>query len=65
MWVGRSAVEYPACVEHEALINLALADRPVTILCSYDAARLEPAVLTDLLGQQRRERAASRAPFPA
>jgi anti-sigma regulatory factor (Ser/Thr protein kinase) len=45
--VGRSAVEYPACVQHEALINLALADRPVTILCPYDAGRLDPAVLTD------------------
>jgi hypothetical protein len=47
VWVGRSTVEYPACVQHEALINLALADRPVTILCPYDAARLDPAVLTD------------------
>lgn len=47
IWPGRSAVEYPACVQHEALINLAFAGRDVTILCPYDAGRLEAAVLDD------------------
>ncbi|MFJ9243477.1 anti-sigma factor RsbA family regulatory protein [Streptomyces sp. NPDC101776] len=47
IWPGRTAVEYPACVQHEALINSAFRDREVTILCPYDADRLEPDVLAD------------------
>ena len=47
IWPGRTAVEYPACVQHEALINSAFQDREVTILCPYDADRLEPEVLAD------------------
>ncbi|MFI2300063.1 anti-sigma factor RsbA family regulatory protein [Actinacidiphila glaucinigra] len=47
VWPGRSALEYPACAQHEALINMAFAGRPVTILCPYDAARLDSAVLTE------------------
>ncbi|WP_406130685.1 anti-sigma factor RsbA family regulatory protein [Streptomyces sp. NBC_00989] len=47
IWPGRTAVEYPACVQHEALINSAFRDREVTILCPYDADRLEPHVLAD------------------
>ncbi|MER7923102.1 anti-sigma factor RsbA family regulatory protein [Streptomyces sp. NPDC096057] len=47
IWPGRSAAEYPACVQHEALINSAFADRDVTILCPYDADRLAPGVLAD------------------
>ncbi|MFJ8061945.1 anti-sigma factor RsbA family regulatory protein [Streptomyces sp. NPDC096142] len=47
VWPGRSAVEYPACVQHEALVNSAFADRDVTILCPYDADRLAPEVLAD------------------
>ena len=47
VWAGRSEVEYPECVQHEALVNLALADRPMTILCPYDAGRLAPSVLAD------------------
>jgi anti-sigma regulatory factor (Ser/Thr protein kinase) len=49
IWPGRSAVEYPACVQHEALINAAFTGRGVTILCPYDADRLEKQVLTDAL----------------
>jgi len=49
MWPGRSKAEYPGCVQHEALVNLALADRPVTMLCPYDADRLDPSVLADAL----------------
>jgi anti-sigma regulatory factor (Ser/Thr protein kinase) len=47
IWVGRSRTEYPACVQHEALINLAFVDRPVTILCPYDASALCEPVLAD------------------
>ncbi|GAA2614989.1 sensor histidine kinase [Actinomadura fulvescens] len=47
IWAGRSATEYPACAQHEALINLAFTGRPVTILCPYDAIELDPRVLED------------------
>ncbi|MGK5638665.1 anti-sigma factor RsbA family regulatory protein [Streptomyces sp. URMC 126] len=47
IWAGRSAVEYPACAQHEALINAAFAGRAVTILCPYDEARLDEDVLAD------------------
>ncbi|CAL9557544.1 anti-sigma factor RsbA family regulatory protein [Streptomyces sp. enrichment culture] len=47
IWAGRSASEYPACVQHEALINAAFRGRAVTILCPYDAARLPGHVLED------------------
>jgi anti-sigma regulatory factor (Ser/Thr protein kinase) len=46
VWAGRSTLEYGACVQHEALVNLAFAGRPVTVLCPYDA-RLPAAVLAD------------------
>ncbi|WP_282792506.1 sensor histidine kinase [Streptomyces sp. CC224B] len=47
IWAGRSAVEYPACAQHEALINAAFEGRPVTILCPYDETRLDPEVIED------------------
>lgn len=47
IWAGRSAVEYPACVQHEALINAAFTGREASILCPYDAAGLDRAVLAD------------------
>ncbi|MFF7074885.1 anti-sigma factor RsbA family regulatory protein [Streptomyces pseudovenezuelae] len=47
IWVGRSAVEYPACAQHEALINAAFEGRALTILCPYDEARLDPEVIAD------------------
>lgn len=47
VWAGRSALEYPACVQHEALVNTAFAGRQATILCPYDTSRLEPAVVDD------------------
>jgi anti-sigma regulatory factor (Ser/Thr protein kinase) len=47
IWAGRTATEYPACVQHEALINSAFAGRHVTIVCPYDAASLDPRVLSD------------------
>ncbi|MFD4552673.1 anti-sigma factor RsbA family regulatory protein [Streptomyces sp. NPDC058466] len=47
IWAGRSAVEYPACAQHEALINAAFEGRAVTILCPYDEGRLDPEVIAD------------------
>ncbi|MFJ4658877.1 anti-sigma factor RsbA family regulatory protein [Nocardia sp. NPDC088792] len=47
IWADRSDVEYPACVQHEALINAAFAGREVTILCPYDTATLPARILAD------------------
>ncbi|MER5311762.1 anti-sigma factor RsbA family regulatory protein [Streptomyces sp. NPDC002773] len=47
IWAGRSEVEYPACAQHEALINAAFEGRAVTILCPYDESRLDADVLAD------------------
>ena len=47
IWSGRSDDEYPACAEHEALINVALAETPAYVLCPYDVRRLGRDVLTD------------------
>ncbi|MEH0638800.1 sensor histidine kinase [Streptomyces bottropensis] len=64
IWAGRSAVEYPACAQHEALINAAFEGRAVTILCPYDEVRLDPQVIADakvthptLISGEGRERA--------
>jgi anti-sigma regulatory factor (Ser/Thr protein kinase) len=47
IWPDRSVTEYPACVQHEALINTAFAGRTATILCPYDAVGLDAGVLAD------------------
>ncbi|HET6286562.1 MAG TPA: sensor histidine kinase [Amycolatopsis sp.] len=47
IWAGRSPLEYPACAQHEALINFAFGDRDLSILCPYDRTRLEDGVLDD------------------
>ncbi|MEU1203662.1 sensor histidine kinase [Streptomyces sp. NPDC005813] len=47
IWDGRTSVEYPACVQHEALINAAFGGRDVTILCPYDARALSEDVIAD------------------
>ncbi|HEX3787803.1 MAG TPA: sensor histidine kinase [Pseudonocardiaceae bacterium] len=47
IWPGRSSREYPACVRHEALINVAFAERRMTMLCPYDSANLEATALAD------------------
>ncbi|TDC97743.1 sensor histidine kinase [Actinomadura sp. 7K507] len=47
VWPGRSVAEYPACAQHEALINLAFEGREVSILCPYDVAGLPPAAIAD------------------
>ncbi|MCE6997146.1 MEDS domain-containing protein [Saccharothrix sp. S26] len=47
IWAGRSGVEYPACAQHEALINAAFTGRDVTILCPYDTSALDAAAIED------------------
>ncbi|HEX6344529.1 sensor histidine kinase [Umezawaea sp.] len=47
IWAGRSVTEYPACVQHEALINTAFNGVDATILCPYDTSGLAPDVLVD------------------
>lgn len=47
IWPGRSAAEYRAAVQHEALINVALAGQQATILCPYDRQGLDATALAD------------------
>ncbi|MFF9085271.1 anti-sigma factor RsbA family regulatory protein [Streptomyces sp. NPDC014991] len=47
VWAGRSPAEYPACAQHEALINAAFQGREITILCPYDTSRLDERALAD------------------
>ena len=47
IWAGRSADEYPACVQHEALINVTFAGSGLRILCPYDMKALAGDVLDD------------------
>ncbi|MER5209323.1 sensor histidine kinase [Streptomyces sp. NPDC002838] len=47
IWAGRTEAEYPACVQHEALINAAFQGRTASILCPYDTRRLAPHVIAD------------------
>jgi anti-sigma regulatory factor (Ser/Thr protein kinase) len=64
VYLGRTEAELTPCVEHEALINVALVDRDVDILCPYDIAqvpamvpfaeRTHPVVVAD--GQRRPSR---------
>ncbi len=50
MWSSRSEVEYPACVQHEALINRAFTGRDITVVCPYAVAQLDPEVIADARG---------------
>jgi anti-sigma regulatory factor (Ser/Thr protein kinase) len=47
MWPSRSEMEYPACVQHEVLLNRAFTDRDVTVVCPYHVAQLDPEVIAD------------------
>jgi anti-sigma regulatory factor (Ser/Thr protein kinase) len=47
IWPGRTAAEIEEATRHEALINLAFRDSPVTVLCPYDGVRLPKSVLAD------------------
>ncbi|HJP76186.1 MAG TPA: sensor histidine kinase [Pseudonocardiaceae bacterium] len=47
IWPDRSAAEYAACAQHEALINRAFAGRAVSMLCPYDTQTLDSRALID------------------
>lgn len=47
IWAGRTPAEYRAALQHEALINVALADQAATILCPYDQSGLDAMALAD------------------
>jgi anti-sigma regulatory factor (Ser/Thr protein kinase) len=49
IWAGRTALEYPACAQHEALINAAFAGRDASILCPYDTDALPPGWIDDAI----------------
>jgi anti-sigma regulatory factor (Ser/Thr protein kinase) len=59
IWRGRSPLEYPACVQHEALINVAFAGRDAAILCPYDASALDRTAVED--AERTHPRLATRA----
>jgi anti-sigma regulatory factor (Ser/Thr protein kinase) len=44
-WAGRTEPEYLACMQHEALANIAFSGLEVTGLCPYDVSCLDEAVL--------------------
>ena len=44
-WAGRTEHEYLACLQHEALTNIAFAGSNITGLCPYDASGLDESVL--------------------
>ncbi|MDD7965991.1 sensor histidine kinase [Actinomycetospora lemnae] len=47
LWAGRPADERAAYLQHDALTNLAFAERPVTMLCPYDTRRLDADTVAD------------------
>lgn len=47
VWPGRSAAETREAAKHEALINLAFCETPLTIVCPYDTAALAPAAISE------------------
>jgi anti-sigma regulatory factor (Ser/Thr protein kinase) len=47
VWPSRSDVEYPACVQHEVLLNRAFTGRDVEVICPYNVAQLDREVIAD------------------
>jgi anti-sigma regulatory factor (Ser/Thr protein kinase) len=47
IWTARGAATVRETTKHEALINLAFADADAEILCPYDLAEVDPAVIAD------------------
>lgn len=47
VWAGRSAPQVAEWFRYEAMVNLALASSPTTIMCSYDGQTLPSEVLAD------------------
>jgi anti-sigma regulatory factor (Ser/Thr protein kinase) len=48
VWPGRTAAELVECHRHEALANLSFANSPAWLLCPYDTAALDAAVIDDV-----------------
>ena len=44
-WAARTRAEQREAIRHEALINVAFAAARVRVLCSYDSAQLDPAII--------------------
>lgn len=47
IWPDRPEIEYPACVQHEALCNRAFVGISGVGVCPYDAEHLHPAIIAD------------------
>jgi len=47
VWPSRSKSAYPACVQYEGLLNLALEPVDAQVLCPYDVTRLPPRAIDD------------------
>jgi anti-sigma regulatory factor (Ser/Thr protein kinase) len=47
IWPSRTEAEYPACVQHEVLLNRAFTGRDVGVVCPYHVAQLDPEVIAD------------------
>lgn len=47
IWPGRSNAEIQEAIRHEACVNALFADVAATVLCPYDGAGLDAAVLSD------------------
>ena len=47
VWPGRTADEYPGCVQNEALSNVLFENCQLTGLCPYDSCQLDERVLAD------------------
>jgi len=47
IWAARNPAELREATKHEALVNLAFAQADAEILCPYDTAELDPAVIAD------------------
>jgi MEDS: MEthanogen/methylotroph, DcmR Sensory domain len=71
IWPGRTVAEVQEVTRHEALINLAFRDSPVTFLCPYDRTALAESVIADAASthpvviQDRQETASARYLGPA
>jgi anti-sigma regulatory factor (Ser/Thr protein kinase) len=45
VWAARTAPEHCEVIRHEALVNIAFAAAPVSVLCPYDTAQLDAGVI--------------------
>jgi anti-sigma regulatory factor (Ser/Thr protein kinase) len=47
-WPSRSEIEYPACVQHEVLLDQAFTGADVRVVCPYDVSQLTAEVVADV-----------------